>query len=71
MPELKLFEVTLTYFISAETHDIALEEVLSRDGADYTSIDLREITVGYVAVPPKPKAELEIVPEVGRDEIPF
>jgi hypothetical protein len=44
---------------------------MRRDGVDYTSIDLKEVEIGYVAVPPKPKAQLEIEPEVGLDEIPF
>ncbi|HEY1352105.1 MAG TPA: hypothetical protein VGF67_20990 [Ktedonobacteraceae bacterium] len=73
MKEVKLFEVTLKYFICAETKDITVDEMLQVSGADYTSVDLKEIELGFVNALPEPKAKLEIapVPEVGQDEIPF
>jgi hypothetical protein len=73
MTEVKLFEVTLKYFICAETQPDAEEEMLRISGADYALMELKEIHLGFVNVANEPKAKLELAPEpeVGLDEIPF
>lgn len=71
MADVKLFEVTLKYFICAETQDSAVEEMLKISGDDYASMDIKELQLGFIKVASEPKADLAIEPEVGKDEIPF
>lgn len=48
---MKLFEVTLKYFICADTENNAKDEMYKAFGVNYASMELKEIKAGFHILP--------------------
>ena len=61
MAQLRLFEVTLKYFVCADTKARAENDMLRSFGGNHTSMELKEIIAGFIYYPERQEEE----------EIPF